>query len=939
MEHSYILSILYEMALVIGGEVSVKPLLTKMLQRLLYHTSFPAGFVCLNVPSAPAGSEEMIEVRIDAAVGDYDLTGLIGQTARLPERLLRGAPERGEDAALLAALPGKAMRYKAFLRLPIDAHSVIVLLAPDLPDTDLPLTQLFQPVMANLAKAILLCSYHDAYTGGLIAARDASRHALATSEEKFRAISAAALDALIMVDDSGALVYWNPAAERILGYPADEVLGKPLHQLLAPHHFRDSATQGFDAFRITGQGALIGKTIETVALHKDGREIPVDLSVSSLRLDGRWHAVGILRDISERKHAEQELRLLAAIVESSEDAILSKSLDGVILSWNAGAERLYGYSAAAMKGQPVSLLVPPDRPDEMTGILERIRRGERIEHLETVRVRKDGVHLPISLTISPLRDASGRVVGSSAIGRDITERKKAEEELRNSEAGLKEAERIALLGNWQLDLATNVLSWSDEIFRIFEIDPKIFGASYEAFLNAIHPDDRDSVNRAYSDSVKNRTPYDIVHRLLMQDGRIKYVHERCETHYSAAGNPVRSIGTVQDITEQRLAELGIQKSNRALHALSTCNGVLVRATDETQLLDDICHILVVIGGYQLAWVGFAESDGEKKVRVVARAGANSDYLDHIHVTWDDTPEGQGPTGTAIRTGELQVAQDILHDPKFLPWREQATARGYASSIAFPLFDDNNRIFGAMNLYGIEPNAFDADEIGLLQELAGDLAFGIRMLRLRVERDRLHEQQQHHDDMVKQALAGTIQAIALTVEKRDPYTAGHQRRVANLSVAIAEELGLPEERITGLRLGATIHDIGKIYIPSEILNRPGALSPMEFDFIRIHPQVGYDIMKDVKLPWPVAEMILQHHEHIDGSGYPHGLKGEAILFEARVLTVADVTEAMMTHRPYRPALGLEAALSEITKYRGVYYDPAVVDACLHLFRDKGFSLSG
>src|SRR5512145_44080 len=225
MEHGYILSILYEMALTIGGEVSVKPLLTKVLQRLLYHTSFPAGFVCLGVSSGEEDSSGMAEVRIDAAVGDYELSGLVGQTVRLPARLLHGAAERGEDAALLEALPGKFSHYKAYLRLPVDSEGVIVLLAPHLPDSDLPLTQLFQPVMANLAKAILLCRYHDAYTGGLIAERDSSQLALAASEEKFRAISAAALDALIMVDDASKLVYWNPAAERILGYRAEEVLG------------------------------------------------------------------------------------------------------------------------------------------------------------------------------------------------------------------------------------------------------------------------------------------------------------------------------------------------------------------------------------------------------------------------------------------------------------------------------------------------------------------------------------------------------------------------------------------------------------------------------------------------------------------------------------------------------------------------------------------
>jgi len=234
MEHGYILSILYEMALVIGGEVSVKPLLARMLQRLLYHTSFPAGFVCLGVPFRRQIPRAMIEVRIDAAVGDYELAGLVGQTVRLPAQLLLGATERGEDAALLASLPNKSSHYKAFLRLPIDGQGVVVLLAPQLPDSDLPLIQLFQPVMANLAKAIVLCRSHDAYAGGLIAARDASQQAMAASEEKFRAISSVVPDALIMVDDSSALVYWNPAAERILGYRAEEVLGKPLQPVADP---------------------------------------------------------------------------------------------------------------------------------------------------------------------------------------------------------------------------------------------------------------------------------------------------------------------------------------------------------------------------------------------------------------------------------------------------------------------------------------------------------------------------------------------------------------------------------------------------------------------------------------------------------------------------------------------------------------------------------
>ncbi len=184
MERENILVILYEMAMAIGGETRLKPLLTRTLQRLLYHTSFPAGFVCLDLPP-PAPGEETVEVRLDAVVGDYELIGLAGRAARLPAALLRGEALRAEDAALLTRLPGAPGRYRAFLRLPLDGCGVIVLLAPRLPETDLPLTQIFKPVMANLAKAVLLCRHHEAYTAGLAAERDTALEALKREQKLF----------------------------------------------------------------------------------------------------------------------------------------------------------------------------------------------------------------------------------------------------------------------------------------------------------------------------------------------------------------------------------------------------------------------------------------------------------------------------------------------------------------------------------------------------------------------------------------------------------------------------------------------------------------------------------------------------------------------------------------------------------------------------------
>jgi len=190
--------------------------------------------------------------------------------------------------------------------------------------------------------------------------------------------------------------------------------------------------------------------------------------------------------------------------------------------------------------------------------------------------------------------------------------------------------------------------------------------------------------------------------------------------------------------------------------------------------------------------------------------------------------------------------------------------------------------------------------------------------------------------LRKAIGGTIQAIVQVVETRDPYTAGHQRRVADLARSIATEMGLPPDTIEGVRVAAVIHDIGKVSVPAEILSKPGKLTQNEFELIKDHAETGYDILKDVEFPWPIAEMIRQHHERLDGSGYPRGLKGDDTLIEARVIALADVVEAIASHRPFRPAHGIEVALDEIKKNRGTLYDPEVVDACLRLFTERKYT---
>ena len=194
-----------------------------------------------------------------------------------------------------------------------------------------------------------------------------------------------------------------------------------------------------------------------------------------------------------------------------------------------------------------------------------------------------------------------------------------------------------------------------------------------------------------------------------------------------------------------------------------------------------------------------------------------------------------------------------------------------------------------------------------------------------------------DERIRRALAATVQAIAVTVETRDPYTAGHQRRVVDLASRIAMEMDLPGDTIDGIRMAAAIHDLGKISVPAELLSKPTELTDIEFMLIKTHSQRGHDILKDIDFPWPVARIVLEHHERMNGSGYPNGLAGDNILMESRILSVADVVEAMASNRPYRPPLGIDAALNEISQNKGILYDPEVADACLRLFKEKDYRI--
>ncbi len=393
-----------------------------------------------------------------------------------------------------------------------------------------------------------------------------------------------------------------------------------------------------------------------------------------------------------------------------------------------------------------------------------------------------------------------------------------------------------------------------------------------------------------------------------------------------------TLGIIRDITERKRADALLLKLNRALKVVTECDQVLVRATDENKLLLDICQIIVNLGGYKFAWVGFVSHDKDKSIHPIAYAGYERGFLDAMKINL--SKKDNEPVSQAILSGKPAIIKNIAMITGQSRWREEATKRGYAAMIALPL-SDNSRIFGSLNIFSGEPDVFDAEEVKLLKELADDLAYGIIAIETRAQGKKSAEELQRSYRKLRKIFEQTVNALASAVGKRDPYTTDHQRRVTILACTIAKELGLTEEQINGLRLAGMLHDIGKLAVPSEILSKPTRLSDAEFTIIKTHPRVASDILKAIEFPWPIAEIVLQHHERIDGSGYPQGLSDKNILLEARILAIADVVEAISSHRPYRPAYSLEYTLEEISKNKGVIYDAEIVEICLKLFKEKQF----
>ena len=349
---------------------------------------------------------------------------------------------------------------------------------------------------------------------------------------------------------------------------------------------------------------------------------------------------------------------------------------------------------------------------------------------ESLRQARDELELKVQERTAELRQIN------EELRAEIAERKNAEGALLSSEAQLKQAQAVAHLGSYDVDALTGHTRWSDEVFRILGLDPASGSLSRQDFVErVVHPEDREYAMQRYDRVVHEGKLYDLEYRVIRPDGSVRFVQSMGEPIRTPDGGAVvRLVGALLDTTERKQSEDSLARLNRTLQTLYQCNQALVRATDEYELLQTVCRILVEVGRVRMAWVGYREHDREKSIRPVAQAGYDEGYVESVKATWEDTERGHGPTGTAIRTGKPSWTQNIQTDSSIAPWRTEALKRGYGSNISLPLMSDG-ATFGALTLYDQQPNAFNERTVEQFTELADNLAYGVIALRTRAERSR------------------------------------------------------------------------------------------------------------------------------------------------------------------------------------------------------------
>ncbi|MDR3686120.1 MAG: PAS domain S-box protein [Coriobacteriia bacterium] len=707
-----------------------------------------------------------------------------------------------------------------------------------------------------------------------ISDRKAAEAALRASEVKFSSMFNLAPNAMTIATLDGHIVDVNERFVEMFGFSKEEVLG---HQISELGVWVDLADR--QAILDAVAAGDVVRNMESLRRHKDGTLLPTLVCASGVEVDGEKFVLSISQDMTERKVVEDALgrsnERLQTLVDQAADGIFVTERTKRFSEANDAMCDMLGYSREELLSMAMSDTVSEEE-------LARLPiQGDQIEPggvliFERRYLRKDGSAFIGEISLRKMSD--GRFEG---ILRDLSVRGRAEQELRREQELYQATFDHAAIGIAQVTPEGRWLKVNQTLCDILGYSPEDF--AHMSFADITHPDDVertvDALQPLYDES---HDTYRTEKRYLRKDRATVWADVSVAAIRNQDGSLAYLVTAVQDITERKRGEEDLRRSELRYRTIAD------NASDVVWILDPQTSRFTYVSPSIERQMGFTPAE------VLA------DPMEALL-----TPQ----SGTAVHEALAKAMEDFLSGtvPEGQPYVIQAEL---VCKDAPPMWAE------------IVASLVVNQETGLV-EVHG------------VTRD-ITERKAAETRLAK-AFSSLIEVVGRVTEMRDPYTAGHQRRVAELSVAIAEQMGMPEAEIDEIRNAALVHDIGKMSIPAEILSKPGALLPMEFGLIQGHAKAGYDILEASDMPGQLAEIVYQHHERCDGSGYPRGLHGEDLLPQAKVIMVADVAEAMMSHRPYRAKLSVGAALDEIETGSGTKYSSEVAEACMELFRD-GFTFA-
>ncbi|MFZ1980079.1 MAG: PAS domain S-box protein, partial [Smithella sp.] len=781
--------------------------------------------------------------------------------------------------------------------------------------------------LTAMANGGLICVVRD------ITEQKKAEEDLHVSEERFRLLSEASFEA-IAIHEEGVLLNANDQYFKMFGYEPGEALGKEMISLtFAPEVLEFAKKQ-------VAIGSL--EPYESIGLRKDGTRFPIEIRARKMEYKGRIVRFGAIRDITGRKRAEEEfsrlnraLRMLSAtnqaLIQVADETKLLNEVCRIAIEVGDYRMAWIGF----VEQDEAKTIRPVAHAGFDSGYIESIN----ITWADNERGRGPG--------------GTAIRTGQPSIARNIPQ-----------DPAFALWRESAIARGYKSNLALPLISEGQTFgeLAIYSVDADAFDDREVEILKELADDLAFGITALRTRAQRDQTEVE----LRESEERYRLIAENTAdtiavfdlnlnpTYISPSITKLRGYSVQEEMTktlDQMLTPDSLQKASKifsdqmALEASPTADPTRTALMELEEYCKDGSTIWVELAASFLRDNNFKPIGVLTVTRDITERKQAEDALreseNRLRAQYNGNPI---PTYTWQKQGEEFILTDFNDSAKTFTIDQRNSFLGRQASEMYKdrpeILQNLQRCFDEKGIIRIESRSehFMPGKFVVITFVFVPSDLIMVYMEDITERKQAEGQLHQTLDRLKKAVGTTIQVLGTASEARDPYTAGHQKRVADLARTIATEMGLAPDKIEGIRMAGSIHDIGKLSIPAEILSKPTKLTDLEFSLIKEHPRSGYEMLKDVESPWPLAQIVYQHHERMNGSGYPRNLKGDDILIESRIMAVADVVEAMASHRPYRPGLGIEAALEEIEKNKGILYDDVVADVCLKLFREKGYQLT-